>query len=95
VVTPPTGGSAGNTPSKACTAFNNQLNKLPQLKGTAKITSFGGGFIKLGSMTINIGNCTSVSFTKGASKLKVGETATWSGARSNDDIVASSITIQP
>ena len=71
------------------------LNKLTLLNGSGKITALGKNYIKVGTATIYVEPCTKTSFINGATKITVGETATWNGPKVNGLTVATSLTIQP
>jgi len=78
-----------NSPSTGCPTVNNTEN------GSAKITEVEDHYILVGKTKVAISKCTQLTYAKGATKLKEGETVSWTGTNIGGVMTASSMTITP
>jgi len=78
-----------SSPSTTCPTVKNTKN------GSAKITEVEDHYILVGKTKVAISKCTQLTYDKGATKLKVGETVNWTGSSIGGVITASNVTITP
>ena len=86
-----TGSTSGGTTngSSNCPAVQNTLN------GSAKITGVEDNYIALGKTKVVFSKCTKFTFVNGATKLRLGETVTWTGGSLGGVVTATSIIVKP